>query len=150
MTIFLSFLVDVLIKFCIFLIDLLLFFEATAVLVILYSGLTDHCSRLAAFPVPGSAISYYRPPLSHAGIASLKLITSIVTLALHMWSNSDNARCHCPPFSHAEIAALKSVTFPGAGAGAGACAGARAGAGAGGTSHHSRLAAFPVPGATML
>ena len=48
-----------------------------------------------------------------------------------MWSNSDNARCHCPPFSHAEIAALKSVTFAGAGAGAGACAGADAGADAG-------------------
>ena len=40
--------------------------------------------------------------------------------------------------------------FPGAGAGAGACAGAGAGAGAGGTSHRSCLAAFPVPGATML
>ena len=99
----------------------------------------DHRSRLAAFPVPGSAISSYKPPLSHAGIAALELITSIVTLALHMWSNRNNARCHCPPFSHAEIAA-----------GAGACAGAGAGAGAGGTSHRSRLAAFPVPGATML
>ena len=113
-----------------------------------YPGLTDHRSRLAAFPVPGSAISCIPRPVA------AKLITSIVTLALHMWSNSDNARCHCPPFSHAEIAALKSVTFPGAGAGAsagaGACAGAGAGAGAGGTSHRSRLAAFPVPGATML
>ena len=93
------------------------------------------------------------PPLSHTDIAALKLIALIVTRTSHMSSNSDDARCHCPPFSHAEIAALKSVTFPGAGAGAsagaGACAGAGAGAGAGGTSHRSRLAAFPVPGATM-
>ena len=32
----------------------------------------------------------------------------------------------------------------------GSCAGAGDGAGAGGTSHRSRIAAFPVPGATIL